>query len=141
MDTGRAKFTATLLLDSTVLVAGLGEPHSAELYDQSSGSWTPTGKMAERRGNYPTATRLLDGRVLMTGGGCGCPKDALSLASAEVYDPATRSWALIDDRLSAWFSHTATLLLDGRVLLAGGSVGGEEGTIVSADLFDPTIGT
>ena len=141
MNRDRGKFTATLLLDGTVLVAGSGGPRSAELYDPASGSWAATGKMVERRDNYPTATRLLDGRVLMTGGGCGCPEDAVSLASAEVYDPASRSWVLIDDQLSARFSHTATLLLDGRVLLAGGSVGGEQGTLASADLFDPMSGT
>jgi hypothetical protein len=138
MNRDRGKFTATLLLDGTVLVAGSFK-RSAELYDPASGSWAVTGTMAEARSNYPTATHLLDGRVLLTGGGCGCPADEVSLASAEMYDPASRTWVLIDDGLRARSSYTATLLLDGSVLFAGGS--DTNGTLASADLFDPASGT
>jgi hypothetical protein len=138
MNRDRGKFTATLLLDGTVLVAGSFK-RSAELYDPASGSWAATGTMAESRSNDPTATRLLDGRVLVTGGGCGCPEDEVSLASAEMYDPASRTWVLIDDGLRARSSYTATLLLDGSVLFAGGS--DTNGTIASAQLFDTTSAT
>jgi hypothetical protein len=139
MDTGRAKFTATLLLDGTVLVAGSGPRRSAELFDPASGSWAATATTVEWRTNDATATRLLDARVLLTGGGCGCPADEVSLASAEMYDPASRTWVLIDDGLRARSSYTATLLLDGGVLFVGGS--DTNGTLASADLFDPASGT
>src|SRR5580704_2027789 len=70
MTTGRAAYSATLLLDGRVLMAG-GNNHgnitdSAELYDPSKGNFTATGRMATSR-EYPTATLLPDGRVLIAG--------------------------------------------------------------------------
>jgi hypothetical protein len=147
----RAHHTATLLRDGRVLVAGgssVGfiipegvEPHllaSAELYDPGSGSWTPTGSMIEVRNGH-TATLLPDGRVLVAGGysvgGVGGP-----VASAELYDPSTGSWTPTGSMMRARAGHTATLLPDGRVLVAGGS-GGDSGTVASAELYDPGSGT
>jgi hypothetical protein len=63
------------------------------------------------------ATLLLDGRVLVAGGG----------RSAELYDPGTGSWAAAAPAGGST-AETATLLADGRVLVVGG---------VSASLFDP----
>ena len=58
---------ATLLPDGRVLIIGRGAAGSlgAELYDPSSGAFTPTGSMAAAHG---TATLLGNGKVLMTGG-------------------------------------------------------------------------
>ncbi len=137
MDEGRAKFTATLLLDGTVLVAG--GPRAAEIYDPGSGAWAATGRTIYRRGNYPTATRLPDGRVLMTGGASRDSQGDWLRAFAEMYDPASRSWARVGEPVTARFSHTATLLLDGRVLLVGGT--DIEGVMATAELYDHAIGT
>ena len=84
----RYGYTATLLPDGTVLVAGGytgegGALASAERYDPRSGAWTTTASMIEARGGY-TATLLLNGQVLVAGGG-GAP------GSAELYDPGSGS--------------------------------------------------
>jgi hypothetical protein len=86
--TQRNGHTATLLKDGRVLIPGgsfynpLGKNtllSSAELYDPSTGTFTPTGNMTTARERH-LATLLADGRVLLVG--------KLDL-SAELYDPAT----------------------------------------------------
>jgi N-acetylneuraminic acid mutarotase len=139
--------TATLLEDGKVLVAGgadsIGETSlnalaTAELYDPDSGSWTATGNMIEARARH-TATLLPDGRVLVVGGsGSGSGSDAL--ATAELYDPDSGSWTATGNMIEARARHTATLLPDGTVLIAGGdSAGGPQ--LASAELYDPSSGS
>jgi Galactose oxidase, central domain/Kelch motif len=97
MAVGRAYQTATRLADGRVLVAGGGGDYtnrqflaSAEIFDPKTGTFTPTGSMAEAR-TYHAATLLPDGRVLVTGGyGAVAP-----LASAETYDPKTGTFTPI----------------------------------------------
>src|SRR5439155_18420110 len=57
-----------------------------------------------------------------------------SLSSAEVYDPAMGSFTVTGTMGQARDGHTATLLSDGRVLIAGGTLS------VSAELYDPAAG-
>ena len=91
MITARSEYTATLLPDGTVLVAGgnsgssvIGLLASAELYDPGSGTWTAAGSMIEARYGH-MATLLRDGTVLVAGG--FSPPINEPLASAELYDP------------------------------------------------------
>ena len=133
MITGRAEHTATLLPDGRVLVAGGvadGKEEvslaSAELYDPNTGKWSPTGSMTRPRSQH-TATLLPDGRVLVAGGYCpgttkGCPPGEDpdgAMAAAEIYDPGTGKWTATGDMTTQRFFHTATLLDDGKVLVAG----------------------
>ena len=85
-----------------------------------------------------TATLLADATVLVTG---GRSPDFVGpeLASAELYDPAGGSWSASGDMLEARRLHSATLLNDGRVLVAGG-IGGN-GQLTSAELYDPSSAT
>jgi N-acetylneuraminic acid mutarotase len=142
MITARGNHTATLLLNGKVLVAGGFNRNTgsvvftAEIYDPATETWTAAGAMAAAR-NFHTATLLLDGRVLVAGGA----PDALqytSLASAEVYDPATDTWTAIGSMSSARQAPSATLLTDGRVLIAGGYDQGYFGS--GAELCDPVTG-
>ena len=89
MTTARWGYTATLLPDGRVLIAGgtniIGRTSStglasAELYDPASGTFTPTGSMIAGRIAL-TATLLHDGRVLIAGGF----DRGSALASAELY--------------------------------------------------------
>jgi hypothetical protein len=163
MATDRNRHTATLLPDGKVLVAGGDQDGSpdgpfAELYDPISGTWTAAGIMITPRSGH-TATLLPDGTVLVVGGfihgsrelcgpASGSTVDCLNpLASAELYDPQTGAWSAGQRMIAARGGHTATLLEDGRVLVAGGSGSADESAcqchapLGSAELYDPSSGT
>jgi len=73
-----------------------------------------------------------DGKVLVAGG------DDLNttLASCELYDPATGTWTETGSLLLPRQQHTATLLPGGSVLVTGGV-----GYLTSCELYDPATGT
>ena len=138
MSTGRVHHTATLLSDSRVLVtAGHSASASAEIYDPGTGTWSPTGSMNIGR-HFHTATLLADTRVLVTGGE-NSQVPEFYLKSAEIYDPATGTWSPTGSMSAGHDVHTATLLSDGRVLVAGGFDAG--GATPIAEIYDPVTGT
>ena len=85
---------------------------------------------------FHTATLLADGRVLITGGrGSGSGTNSSGLATAELYNPSTGKFTAVAQMTRGRMFHTATLLSDGRVLLAGGN--GDK----TAELFDTATQT
>jgi choice-of-anchor C domain-containing protein len=133
--------TATRLLDGRVLVAG-GTNNStplasAELFYPATGNWASPGPLSTPR-VYHTATLLLDGRVLVVGGYNIVVFNVVILASTELFNPAMGNWASPGPLSTARYSHTATLLTDGRVLVAGGNDG--VNTLDSAEIFNPADG-
>ena len=155
MAEGRELHTATLLADGHVLITG-GVTHgspahslaSAELYDPETGTFSTTGPMTVGR-VYQTATLLADGRVLIAGGcehGRFYGDNPQFLASAEVYDPMTGTFAATGSMSSRRTTARAALLADGRVLVTGGS--GDYVTtpdaaapLASAEIYDAQTGT
>jgi N-acetylneuraminic acid mutarotase len=136
--------TATLLTDGRVLLAGAGGAEwdsgiSAALYDQDTATWAAAGALRTPR-LYHTATLLTNGKVLVTGG-ADREYGGSVLASAEVYDPATNTWAFTAPMAGARRNHTATLLRDGRVLVTGGTNAGGSTLQNSAEVYDPAAGT
>ena len=92
-----------------------------------AGVWIATGTMGTPRIGYE-AVRLLDGRVLVLGGERG--SNGETVTSNELYDPVTGTWSATG-RMIGDGGGTATVLHDGKVLVAGDS----------AQLYDPESGT
>ena len=139
--------TATLLKDGKVLLTGghhedCGRFANAEIYDPETGTFTQTGRMSRSRDNH-RATLLADGTVLITGGETGeCDSNGCPLTTfrAEVYNPSTGTFTPAGSMLVNRAGHTATLLKNGALLLAGGygyaGVGQYLGTFASAELYN-----
>jgi uncharacterized repeat protein (TIGR01451 family) len=141
----RTRPAATLLADGRVLVTGgynfpinggsIVYLSSAEIFDPLTGQWTATAAMSTARA-YHTATRLDDGRVLITGGQSIVANVFTTLRTTEIYTVGT-GFSAGPNMLGFRNSHTATLLDDGRVLIAGGF--GSYPSSQSAELY--TAGT
>jgi Kelch motif/Galactose oxidase, central domain len=97
----------------------------------------PAGVMVHPR-FFHTATLLADGRVLAVGGYTAVPGGFLPTTTAEIYDPATNAWSETGSMNQARYAHVATLLADGRVLVADGS---DVFRVKTAELYDPATGT
>ena len=116
---------------------------AAELYDPATETWTPTGALNTARDGH-TETLLVNGAVLVAGGydfDYNLQVD-VPLSSAETYDPATGTWTTTGTMNYARYGHTATLLRNGYVLIAGGTAA-EDTTVYlsSAELYGPPSGT
>src|SRR5580698_9501886 len=87
------------------------------------GSWTPAASSVPQDGARAAClVTLRDHRILAVG------------AQAEIYDPATKAWRPAGTMIEPRSGHTATLLQDGRVLVAGGGTR-------SLETFDPKTNT
>jgi len=115
--------TATLLPNGKVLITGghngsSSSLNTAELFDPATGIFSQTGSMNSLRWQH-TATLLPDGRVLIAGGTSASETqqavDASILNSVEIYNPSTGTFSLAGTMNYPRQSHTATLLLNGKV--------------------------
>ena len=102
-------------------------------------TWTRTGSMSIAR-LYHTVTLLDNGKVLVVGGQSADGSSTSTLASAELYDPATGVWTSTGSMSGVRAFHTATLLANGKVLVAGGSNNGGLTRLASAEVYDPATG-
>jgi hypothetical protein len=141
----RMNHTATLLTDGKVLiVGGNGGPalpvtlDSAEIYDPVTDVWSPAANLPATR-TLHTATLLANGDVLIAGGmtssGAGTPPPSTVALNGLVYDPSTNTWTSTGNFQHPRESHTATLLSNGQVLMAGGT--NQSGVLPTTELYDP----
>jgi hypothetical protein len=153
----RTGHTATLLADGTVFVVGSGmDPDggeniynlgtcgytqqssvpaqsTAEIYSPAAASFTAAAPPAYSSMGGQSATLLADGRVLLTGG-IAPPHGTGTYASAEIYDPATKTFTATGNMNVARANHVSALLSNGKVLVTGGAPN------ASAELYDPKSG-
>ena len=102
-------------------------------------TWSTTGAMGTKRyfpfgSNFALGAALLpSGKILVAGGHDG----TTVLASSELYDPATSSWAPAGSLSGPRISYLVPLL-SGKVLMAGGQVAASDCTYSAAtEVFDP----
>jgi Galactose oxidase, central domain len=145
MVTGRELHTATMMSNGKVLIAGGEDARGyavarAETYDPAMSAFVPTGSMGVGRYGH-TATALPGGDVLIAGGE-RIDEDGfdIALSSAEIYDPTTGRFHPTGSMRVARKHHTATVLRDGQVLLAGGEDNNGH-ALESAELYNPGSGT
>jgi hypothetical protein len=133
--------TATLLVGGKVLFVGGGaSPGSAQLYDPATNKFSVTGSMIQAR-RQPVAVRLPNGKVLVAGGvSLGCA--VMNVDTIELYNPATGKFASLGAPVEGSTWSSATLLLDGTVLLTGGVTPDAtgDGTIDVSLVYNPTSG-
>lgn len=167
--TARANHSSTLLANDQVLMVG-GEDNgvyisASEFFDPATGASTVTRAQTAGAASCPalssppytrqaeagqtclvgarknhSATLLPNGKVLIAGGSSGS-SPSVALSSAELYDPFTGIFTATGSLNSARSDHSATLLSNGKVLLAGGSDRNlPSPELDSAELYDPTTG-
>jgi hypothetical protein len=125
--TARLGHRAILLDDGTVAIVGgesNGSPVSTiEIYDPGSNSFSQGPSLNISRKNA-AAAKLSDGRVLITGGfGTDASGSSVALNSAEIFDPKSGAVSAAAGMNVARGNHTAIKVLDGIVVVAGGSDG------------------
>jgi len=147
MRTARFEHTATALPDGKVLIAGgqgpaeggkLSALNSAELYDPAADGFVSTTNLGEARTNH-AAVLLNDGSSVLVMGGAGGPNADVSLATSELFDSRSGSWTPVGPIAGTRTGETATLLADGRVLIAGGerATKGSRTSLATAEVYDP----
>jgi WD40 repeat protein len=141
MLSGHAAPVGTLLPDSDVLVTGKGQPF-AELYHPATGQWSnastglPLCDSNQECRQFSTATLLPTGDVLVAGGLVGLVSNPQTTATAMLYHPDTNTWTSTGSMTTGRENQTATLLADGQVLMAGGTLFDHPSTAVRAPLYE-----
>ena len=146
LNTPRTGQAAALLPNGAVLVVGGqnsgGVLSSGEIYDPSAGAFTPTTSSLNTMRTGATATLLNNGTILVVGGSSdGTAAGALS--SAEIFDPIAGTFTALTGTgqsiTVARFSHTATLLPNGKVVFVGGQ--NSSGALSTMEVYDPSSQT
>jgi Kelch motif/Galactose oxidase, central domain len=153
MMTSRSSHIGVTLADGSAIVSGGDYGNSAgfnplamtDRYNSKTNRWSPVGDMRVAPGAvakvagraFHTATKLADGRVLVSGG-LGYITDftqTVILQTAEIFDPSSATWRLTGNMNQPRAQHAAVALGDGRVLVAGGYDFGPP--LTSAEIFSP----
>ena len=145
---GQHDGAVTLKGADKVLVVGGADGSSAPLnqaavYNPATDTWQPAGTVQTPR-RLHAVVRLDDGKVMVSGGLSGSSPTSPALAAVELYDPATNAWTPGTAMAAARWGHSAVLLPDKKILVAGGTTiraGQSLKALRSAELYDPVAGT
>jgi hypothetical protein len=146
MSVERGNCVATLLPNGKVLVAGGTNTAGsylagAEIYNPATDTWSPAASMTTARAEH-TATLLSGGTngsgqvLVVSGESVGGPTP-----TAELYDVAANTWSPAGSLSTGLWTHTATLLPNGKVLVAGGSSSSSVFATTDAELYDAGANT
>ncbi|GAA2399815.1 hypothetical protein GCM10010191_03730 [Actinomadura vinacea] len=153
LHTARRLHTVTLLENGKVLVTGgitgtatfpAAGLASAELFNPMGSTWTAVGSLGTGRWGHSAV--LLPNKKVLVAGGC-TTRDGQSvkaLRSAELYDPGTGAWSEAPPMTDARCGHSALVLSNGKVLVAGGSAPVARDTnaaLAFCEVYDPGTGT
>jgi len=140
---GRFGAGDALLPNGRVLVAaGIRDVNlaTAETWDPTTGTFSQTANNLSVARGYPTTTILANGKILFANGG-DYNDGGAAVTAADLFDPATGMFSATGSTHDARHGSTATLLLTGKVLVAGGIMSNVETRLATAELYDPAAGT
>jgi hypothetical protein len=123
-------------IPALVFIAGLVAITTMPVF--ASASFQKTGTMNIARIGH-SATLLANGQVLVAGGWNGSSISQTYLDRAELYDPAKGKWTLTGSMTVPRAGHSAVLLENGQVLVAGG-VNAAGSRLTSAELYNSATG-
>ncbi|MEV6911464.1 kelch repeat-containing protein [Amycolatopsis sp. NPDC051071] len=112
------------LITGGISAAGGPALATAELYDPAENKWTPVEKPMKAARWGHSAVALSNGKVLVSGGSTLRPGGkVMALRTAELFDPATKTWEPAGELTDARTGHVAVVLSGGKkVLVCGGTV-------------------
>lgn len=148
MHVARSQVRSVLLSNGSVLVVGgcvndclSATTNSAEIYNPTAGTFTATGSMLQARAEFGI-TLLANGQVLVVGGCTGYDANGCLAVTtkAEIYSPATGKWQATGALRGARHAMTATRLISGKVLVAGGATASMD-ALNSTEIYDPIAKT
>lgn len=137
----RYSHTMTVMSDgNTLIVGGKGAGDASvatvDIYISTGAKYETRAVLNTARSSH-TATLLPDGQVLVTG---GVNAAGTILNDGELYNPRLNTWTNVPTGFFAGprVNHTATLLPNGKVLIAGGQTDAAGNVLTSCALYEPS---
>ena len=128
--------TATVLNNGQILVVGgfsSGNTRSvSELFNPLQNTFSDSGSTLVPTA-FHTATLLLTGNVLISGGNQGMGSNYITMG--QIYNPTTGAFTATGNFVSPRQSPATAMLNDGTVLMAGGY---KSGYLATAEIYNPT---
>ncbi|MEW6655136.1 MAG: kelch repeat-containing protein, partial [Bacteroidota bacterium] len=116
MNISRQSHQIIKLDDGRVVVTGGNKTKSVEIYDPTNETWALLDSLKAFHGSAATLSKLSNGNLLIAGG-----VSSKEISTCEMYDFKVAKWVIVDSLKKPRANHTATLLLNGLILVSGGS--------------------
>ncbi len=145
MSSPRERHTSTELPDGRIVVIGGNTDNvdewaataSVEIYDPLTDTWVEDGSLQVGRQNH-TSTLLNDSLILVSAGLTGEWSNWEVITECEIYNVNSHQSAVTGPMAQLRHDHSAALLSDGTVLVAGGRTGGSNSEyLAECEIFNP----